>query len=99
MTELNGHSYVTRAEIGHRFDDILTELRLLRQEVVRRDVYDAERRGDAATMAGLRTDVDALERRLVASEESKASARRQAAFAVFAALLALAVNLLIQFIH
>lgn len=99
MTEYNAHGYVYGAEISRRFDDILAELRLLRQELVRRDVYEAERRADAAEVATLRGDVSALERRLAESDEARAGTRRSASVAVLAALLSLGVQLLLQLIQ
>jgi hypothetical protein len=42
---------------------IVTELQLLRQESVRRDVYDAERRADRAEMEDVKKKLDVAEQR------------------------------------
>lgn len=99
MTELNRNGgYVSGVEINRRLDEVLSEFRLLRQELVRRDVYEVERRADAATMAALRGDVDALERRLAASDEARAATRRTASLAVLGAVLSLGTSLIMQLI-
>jgi hypothetical protein len=97
--EINGNGgYVYGVEINRRLDEVLSEFRLLRQELVRRDVYEVERRADAATMATLRGDIDALERRLVTSDDARAATRRAATLAVLGATLSLVVSLVMQLI-
>jgi hypothetical protein len=96
--EFNQYGYVYAPEVSRRFDEILAELRLLRQELVRRDVYEVERREAASEVAGLREDMATLERRLAASDASRVSMRRSAGLAVLAAVLSLIGSLIIQLI-
>lgn len=74
--------FVSNEVIASKLDTLADEVRELRRELVRRDVYDAQRAADLER-------IKALEGRLT----DQAGTRRQVALAVVGAVLALAVAL------
>ena len=70
---------MTLGEIGRRLTDLVSEVRALRSEVIRRDVYDADRRTDDRR-------ISAVEARHAQDEAERGSLRRL----VYGALLSTA---------
>lgn len=82
MTQPSTGGYVPNEVIAIKLDALTDEVRELRRELVRRDVYDAQRQHDQGR-------IDQLEARL----GDQQAMRRQTGFALFGALLALGVAL------
>lgn len=90
--------YVSNGEIARQLTALTVEVRELRRELVRRDVYEAERRADAAVVDGLRADMEAMAARVDRAEEDRRSTRRGATLAVLAAVLSLGVQLVVTLV-
>jgi hypothetical protein len=78
--------FVTNEVLATKLDTLTDEVRELRRELVRRDVYEAQRSGDLARIA-------ALEMRLV----DQSGLRRQTGFAILGAALAIVVAIASSF--
>lgn len=79
--------WVSNEVISLKIDNLISEVSMLRQELVRRDVYDAQRAADQARIAALE-----------AAGVQAASVRKQAGFALLGALLALVVSVATRFV-
>lgn len=87
MTDPKPSTFVSNEVLGTKIDTLTDEVRELRRELVRRDVYDAQRAADLARIL-------ALEGRLT----DQSSVRRQIAYAIGGAALALIVALVRPFL-
>lgn len=67
---------VTLSELGRMMNDVKEELRALRGEHVRRDLYDAHRASVAADIDRQREDIARVERKVDQAEADKATTRR-----------------------
>lgn len=74
----------TLGEIGRGVNDLKAEIRLLRGELVRSDVYDAHRRTDDLRIQAVDARIKAVETELDGIQQNGAAMRRL----VYAALLA-----------
>jgi hypothetical protein len=77
----------TLGEIGRRVSDVMAELRAIRAELVRRDVYDANRSTDELR-------VRAIEEDLAQSRQDRGAMRRL----VYGALFSAAGSVVVQVI-
>jgi hypothetical protein len=69
MTTPNG--YVSNEVIAIKLDALTVEVQQLRRELVRSDVYEAERRADALELANVRSEVATVRAELAAAGQRK----------------------------
>ncbi len=90
---------VSNGEIVRTLRSLQEEIRALRGEHVRRDLYEAHKAATDAELARIdqrcRADLDRLEREVDARERDRATMRRQMAYIAVAALLGLVANLVL----
>lgn len=94
---------VTNGEIVRTLRGLQDEIRALRGEHVRRDLYDAHRTAMEAELTRIatqcRTDTEKLEARLELADSEKAATRRQMWIAAWAAGLSFLGTLIILFVR
>lgn len=83
---------VTLGEIVRSLTDLREELRALRGEHVRRDLYEAHRATVAAELAR-------IERKVDVDADGRSTTRRMATVAVLSAVLTLGVNLVLVLVR
>lgn len=95
-----GTETVTLGEIGRRLVDLAQEVRALRAEHVRRDLYDAHRAATEAAISSLdrrhESEMTQLRETLADRERERQSMKRLVMAAVLAAGLSLLTQLLFQ---
>jgi hypothetical protein len=91
-----GFADVTLGEIGRQIADVKHDLRGLRAEVVRRDVYDSHRSSIIENLNRVNAEVSQLETRINTQEESRNAMRRAIALAGIGAIMSLIVNLVVN---
>ncbi len=79
---------VSLGEIVRGLADVRDEIRALRTEVVRRDIYEAHRMATQSELARLRSEIDGWTR-------DRTQTRRQALIAIYTAGLTLVLQLVV----
>lgn len=90
---------VTLGEIGRTLRGLQDEIRALRGEHVRRDLYEAHKAATDAELARIdlrcRTDLERLERDVDVREKERQAMRRQMGYIAFGAMLSLVCSLIL----
>lgn len=81
-----------REDVSDKLADLVTEIRSLRAELVRRDVYDANRITDQQRIFAAETDIEDI-------KKERTSMRRLVYSAVFSAIVGLAVTVGAYFLN
>jgi len=94
---------VTFGEIVRSLQALQEEIRALRGEHVRRDLYEAHRLAMAAEVTRIderdQRETERLNERFDRQEESRNASRKQVLGALVTAVLSLAVNVIMLFVH
>lgn len=89
---------VTPGEIVRTLRGLQDEIRALRGEHVRRDLYEAHRASVAADLARLDKTVEQIEKDVTARFDRQEQEKKSKSLVVYSALVVAGIGLLIQFI-
>ena len=91
--------YVPNEVIAIKLDALTDEVRELRRELVRRDVYDAQRQHDQARIETLERVVTTQQASADKRDETERLLRRQVGLALLAAVLAVLMQPLMSLVN
>lgn len=91
--------YVPNEVIAIKLDALTDEVRELRRELVRRDVYDAQRQHDQARIEALERVVSSQQTVAEKRDDTERMLRRQVGIAVLTAVLAVLVQPLMALVN